>query len=307
MFVSHSAAVIKVKFLLVYNLIVINTFIIGCLASQGVRPAAWVLIRASRSPCASIAETILHPLFPMENMLWFIGSRGMKCIHVRIIFVLSSCTFQEKLSANFPWPKVRCVCISVNSLAVWLFDSSRIPIRSVIFHPQNPLLFICTGLHVQIYDLQRQVLLRKLSTGTRRLSCMAIHSGGFFWILRKQKSQFSPEAMPCARTGENIIVGSEDGKLSWLKARCQRLDWQMFLILALLFRFDLELSITPYKVLGSHAGAIKVTSRYVLVPLWWEIEPLLHRTSVFIQNTLCLPQVLMMQLSMYFMEWYTLI
>jgi len=46
--------------------------------------------------------------------------------------------------------------------------------------------------------------------------------------------------------GENIIVGSEDGKLSW---------------------FDLELSITPYKVLGSHAGAIKVTSRYVLVPL----------------------------------------
>ena len=192
-----------------------NTFIIGCLASQGVRPAAWVLIRASPSHCASISETILHPLFPMETMSWFIGSQGMKCIHVRIIFVLSSCTFQEKLSANFPSPKVRCVYISVNSLAVWLFDSSRIPIRSVIFHPQNPLLFICTGLHVQIYDLQRQVLLRKLSTGTRRLSCMAIHSGGFLWILRKQKSQFSPEAMPCARTGENIIVGSEDGKLSW--------------------------------------------------------------------------------------------
>ena len=91
------------------------------------------------------------------------------------------------------------------------------------------------------------------------------------------------------------------------KARCQRLDWQMFLILAVLFRFDLELSITPYKILGSHAGAIKVTSRYIPVPLWWVIEPLLHRTSVFIQNTLCLPQVLMMQLSMYFMEWYTLI
>lgn len=105
-----------------------------------------------------------------------------------------------------------------------IFRHQKIPIRSVIFHPQNPLLFICTGLHVQIYDLQRQVLLRKLSTGTRRLSCMAIHSGG-----------------------ENIIVGSEDGKLSW---------------------FDLELSITPYKILGSHAGAIKDVSFHPKYPLF---------------------------------------
>jgi ribosome biogenesis protein ERB1 len=37
--------------------------------------------------------------------------------------------------------------------------------------------------------------------------------------------------------GENIIVGGEDGKVSW---------------------FDLDLSTMPYKVLGSHASAVKV-------------------------------------------------
>jgi len=110
-----------------------NTFIIGCLASQGVRPAAWVLIRASPSHCASISETILHPLFPMETMSWFIGSQGMKCIHVRIIFVLSSCTFQEKLSANFPSPKdshSKCHISSTKSIALHLHWLARANIWS---------------------------------------------------------------------------------------------------------------------------------------------------------------------------------
>lgn len=95
-----------------------------------------------------------------------------------------------------------------------IFRHQKIPIRSIAFHPHGPVLFICTGSHVHLYDLQRQILLKKLSTGTRALSCMAIHSGG-----------------------ENIIVGGEDGKVSW---------------------FDLDLSTMPYKVLGSHASAVKV-------------------------------------------------
>lgn len=105
-----------------------------------------------------------------------------------------------------------------------IFRHQKIPIRSIAFHPHGPVLFICTGSHVHLYDLQRQILLKKLSTGTRALSCMAIHSGG-----------------------ENIIVGGEDGKVSW---------------------FDLDLSTMPYKVLGSHASAVKDVDFHPTYPLF---------------------------------------
>lgn len=54
----------------------------------------------------------------------------------------------------------------------------RIPIRSVLFHPTRPIMFICTSSHVYLYDLQRQCLVKKLFNGGQSMSCIAAHTGG---------------------------------------------------------------------------------------------------------------------------------
>ena len=73
-----------------------------------------------------------------------------------------------------------------------IFRQQKIPIRSVLFHPTRPIMFICTGSHIYLYDLQRQCLVKKLFNGGQSMSCIAAHAGG-----------------------DNVIVGGSDGKLAW--------------------------------------------------------------------------------------------
>jgi hypothetical protein len=54
----------------------------------------------------------------------------------------------------------------------------RIPIQSVMFHQSRPIMFICTGSHVYLYDLQRQCLVKTLINGGHSMSCIAAHPGG---------------------------------------------------------------------------------------------------------------------------------
>ena len=234
----------------------------------------------------------------------------MECADAISILVVSSTTFQEKLSANIPSPKVCWNRFSVISLYYLL--SSRIPIRSIAFHPHGPVLFICTGSHVHLYDLQRQILLKKLSTGTRALSCMAIHSGGIF-VRRiiNTGCQFSPMPFLGVHRGEHYRWWRR-WKSFMVKTQiliCQKgSNWYSFF--ALYFRFDLDLSTMPYKVLGSHASAVKVTYWHpfdIYIAMAWDWTNSLHRTLTFIQHILCLPRLLMMRLSTYFMEWSMLI
>jgi ribosome biogenesis protein ERB1 len=65
-------------------------------------------------------------------------------------------------------------------------------IQKTSFHNKKPLLFIMTVTHVFIFDLQKQAVKKKLITGCRLLSDLAIHN-----------------------TGDHVLVASQDKRLLW--------------------------------------------------------------------------------------------
>uniref|UniRef100_A0A7N0V2K0 Ribosome biogenesis protein BOP1 homolog n=1 Tax=Kalanchoe fedtschenkoi TaxID=63787 RepID=A0A7N0V2K0_KALFE len=91
------------------------------------------------------------------------------------------------------------------------FKLHGLPVTS-IFHPTRSIFFIATKKTVRAYDLVKKKLIKKLESGVREISSIAIHPGG-----------------------DNVIVGSNDGKLCW---------------------FDMDLSSKPYKVLKCHSKDI---------------------------------------------------
>ncbi|XP_031272587.1 ribosome biogenesis protein BOP1 homolog [Pistacia vera] len=76
--------------------------------------------------------------------------------------------------------------------------SHRIPFKlhglpvSSVFHPTRSVFFISTKKNIRVYDLVKQKLIKKLETGLREVSSVAIHPAG-----------------------DNLIVGSREGKLCW--------------------------------------------------------------------------------------------
>eukprot|EP00112_Aurelia_sp_Birch-Aquarium-sp1_P010468 Seg2233.4 transcript_id=Seg2233.4/GoldUCD/mRNA.D3Y31 product="Ribosome biogenesis protein bop1" protein_id=Seg2233.4/GoldUCD/D3Y31 len=65
-------------------------------------------------------------------------------------------------------------------------------IQCVKFHPTKPFLFVATQTFIRVYNLQKQELVKKLASGTKWISSMAVH----------------PQ-------GDNLIVGSYDKRLCW--------------------------------------------------------------------------------------------
>lgn len=72
------------------------------------------------------------------------------------------------------------------------FSKKSREVQKVAFHPVQPLFFVATKTHVRIYNLQTQVLFKKLVTGCRWISSMAVHP-----------------------KGDNVILGSFDRRLCW--------------------------------------------------------------------------------------------
>ncbi|KAL9673832.1 hypothetical protein QQ045_030094 [Rhodiola kirilowii] len=103
------------------------------------------------------------------------------------------------------------------------FKLHGLPVTS-IFHPTRSIFFIATKKTVRAYDLVKKKLIKKLETGVREISSIAIHPGG-----------------------DNVIVGSKDGKLCW---------------------FDMDLSSKPYKVLKCHSKDIKSVAFHRSYPLF---------------------------------------
>ncbi|XP_061375970.1 ribosome biogenesis protein BOP1 homolog [Gastrolobium bilobum] len=60
------------------------------------------------------------------------------------------------------------------------------------FHPSRSIFFICTKRSVRVYDLLKTKFIKKLDTGLREASSIAVHPGG-----------------------DNLIVGSKEGKMCW--------------------------------------------------------------------------------------------
>ncbi|GAB4834115.1 Ribosome bioproteinsis protein 1 [Ancistrocladus abbreviatus] len=103
------------------------------------------------------------------------------------------------------------------------FKLHGLPVTSA-FHPSRSIFFISTKKNVRVYDLLKQKLIKKLETGLREVSSIAIHPGG-----------------------DNIIVGSREGKLCW---------------------FDMDLSSQPYKVLKCHPKDITNVAFHRSYPLF---------------------------------------
>ncbi|KAM0826706.1 hypothetical protein ACQ4PT_068701 [Festuca glaucescens] len=81
-----------------------------------------------------------------------------------------------------------------------------------------------TLIHHKIYDLQKAEVVKKLESGLREISSISIHPGG-----------------------DNVIVGSKDGKLCW---------------------FDTDLSTKPYKMLKNHSKDITNVTFHWRYPLF---------------------------------------
>ncbi|XP_022957185.1 ribosome biogenesis protein BOP1 homolog isoform X1 [Cucurbita moschata] len=71
------------------------------------------------------------------------------------------------------------------------FKLHGLPVSS-IFHPTRSIFFVSTKKNVRVYDLLKQKLVKKLETGLREVSSIAVHPAG-----------------------DNVIVGSREGKVCW--------------------------------------------------------------------------------------------
>ena len=65
-------------------------------------------------------------------------------------------------------------------------------IQRVLFHPSKPIFFLATQTHVLVYHLLRQIRLKKLTSGAKWISSIAIHP-----------------------KGDNLIVGTYDRRVCW--------------------------------------------------------------------------------------------
>ncbi|KAH9751122.1 Ribosome biogenesis protein BOP1-like [Citrus sinensis] len=69
-------------------------------------------------------------------------------------------------------------------------SQGRLPLH--VFHPTRSIFFVSTKKNIRVYDLLKQRLIKKLETGLKEVSSIAIHPAG-----------------------DNLIVGSREGKLCW--------------------------------------------------------------------------------------------
>nr|CCA19917.1 conserved hypothetical protein [Albugo laibachii Nc14] len=65
-------------------------------------------------------------------------------------------------------------------------------VQSVLFHPTKPFLFHATQRHVRVYNLIKQTLVKKLSSGVKWISSLDVHP-----------------------SGDHLIIGSYDRRLCW--------------------------------------------------------------------------------------------
>ncbi|XP_071697264.1 ribosome biogenesis protein BOP1 homolog [Rutidosis leptorrhynchoides] len=103
------------------------------------------------------------------------------------------------------------------------FKLHGLPVCST-FHPTRSVFFVATKKNVRVYDLVKQKFIKKLEAGVREISSVSIHPGG-----------------------DNVIVGSKDGKLCW---------------------FDMDLSSKPYKILKTHKKDITNVAFHRNYPLF---------------------------------------
>ena len=84
------------------------------------------------------------------------------------------------------------------------FSKSKGMVQCVLFHPIRPYLFVATQRHVRIYNLSKQELSKKLQTGAKWISSMAVHP-----------------------KGDNVLLGTYDKRVQWFDLDLSTLPYQV--------------------------------------------------------------------------------
>ncbi|KAL3538517.1 hypothetical protein ACH5RR_001883 [Cinchona calisaya] len=153
---------------------------------------------------------------------------GIRLNHFKTVSSVEWHRKGDYFSTLMPYDILLLSSVLVHQLSKGL--TQRIPFKlhglpvSSAFHPTRSIFFISTKKNVRVYDLLKQRLIKKLETGVREVSSIAIHPGG-----------------------DNVIVGSKDGKLCW---------------------FDMDLSSQPYRVLNCHPKDITNIAFHRSYPLF---------------------------------------
>lgn len=165
----------------------------------------------------------------MSSFLSWLQDEKHDCIRLRHYRTVTSVEWHRKgdyLSTLMPAGESRAVLIHQLSKKLTQrlpFKLHGLPVSSV-FHPTRSIFFVATKKNVRVYDLLKQKLIKKLETQLREVSSIAVHPAG-----------------------DNIIVGSKEGKLCW---------------------FDMDLSSKPYKSLKCHPKDISNVAFHRTYPLF---------------------------------------
>ena len=98
--------------------------------------------------------------------------------------------------------------VMIHQLSKWRsqvpFSKSKGQVQCVLFHPIRPMLFVATQRHVRVYDLVKQELTKKLMSGAKWISSLAIHPGG-----------------------DNLLTGTYDKKVQWYDLDLSSMPYQV--------------------------------------------------------------------------------
>ncbi|XVF00040.1 hypothetical protein REPUB_Repub03eG0252100 [Reevesia pubescens] len=165
----------------------------------------------------------------MSSFLSWLQDEKHDCIRLRHFRTVSSVEWHRKgdyLSTVMPSAESRAILVHQLSRKLTQrlpFKLHGLPVSSV-FHPTRSIFFVATKKNVRVYDLLKQKLIKKLETQLREVSSISVHP-----------------------TGDNVIVGSKEGKLCW---------------------FDMDLSSKPYKTLKCHPKDITNVAFHRSYPLF---------------------------------------
>ncbi len=73
------------------------------------------------------------------------------------------------------------------------FTKGKGQVEAVQFHPSKPVFFVATQRYLRVYNLQKQVLVKKMLAGVKSASSLAVHSGG-----------------------DHVLLGSFDRRTCWM-------------------------------------------------------------------------------------------
>jgi len=158
-------------------------------AGKGKPVASWHLPAAARSSSSSYSSSSI------QNMRH--GARVGPRVLLRVGGAVSTCVWHHKgdyLATVSPSLGSKSVAIHQISKAKTQTPFSKNPglVQCVLFHPSRPFLFVATQQHVRVFNLVEQKLIKKLLSGCKWISSMAVHP-----------------------KGDHLIIGSYDRRVVW--------------------------------------------------------------------------------------------